>query len=81
MTVFEGGELVARSNFYFQKYMVLNGKKDIKYELRFQTSGKNKLISLSLKLFVEDADIRKNMKKDEANKYSTIARGLKSELS
>jgi hypothetical protein len=44
--------MIVKTNFYFQKYIIFDGKKDSKYELKFQTSGKNKLISLSLKLFV-----------------------------
>jgi len=44
--------LIVKSNFFFQKYIVFNGKKDTKYLIKFQTSGKNKLVSLSVKLFV-----------------------------
>jgi hypothetical protein len=45
--------MIVKSNFFFQKYVLLNGKKDKKYEIKIQTSGNRKLIMLSLKLFVE----------------------------
>lgn len=62
LLVLEGNDLIVKSHFYFQNYVVFNGKKDIKYTIKVQTNGNKKLISLSLKLFVEEADIRKNLK-------------------
>jgi hypothetical protein len=78
MEVFEGNNLIVRSSFFFQKYIVLNGQKDKKYEIRIQTIGKVKLISLSMKLFVETADIHKTLQKDDALKYSLKTKQIKS---
>ena len=44
--------MIVKNDFYFQKYVSFNGKKDAKYELKFQTSGSTKLISLNMKLLV-----------------------------
>lgn len=53
MMVYEGEEMIAKSSFYFQNYVVFNGKKDAKYTIQVLTKGNKKLLSLSLKLFVE----------------------------
>ena len=60
---------------------MFNGKKGVKYTIKIQTNGNKKLLSLSLKLFVEEADISKNLKKKETQKYSLQTQSLKSELS
>ena len=53
MAVYEGEHnMIVRDIFYFQKFIVFNGKKDQKYIIKFQNNGKAKLISLSIKLFV-----------------------------
>jgi hypothetical protein len=59
LAVFEGNNLIVKSTFFFQKYIVLNGQKNKRYEIRIQTQGRPKLVSMSVKLFVESADINK----------------------
>ena len=51
--ILEGNDMIVKSNFFFQNYIVFNGKKGVKYTIKIQTNGERKLVSLSLKLFVE----------------------------
>ena len=56
--IYQGdSNIIVKTSFYFQKYVVFNGINNTKYTLKFQTSGNKKLINLALKLFVETSDI------------------------
>lgn len=34
LTVYEGVDMIVKSSFYFQNYVVFNGKKDVKYTIK-----------------------------------------------
>lgn len=51
--VLEGNDMIVKSTFFFQNYIVFNGKKGVKYTIKIQTNGIKKLVSMNLKLFVE----------------------------
>lgn len=81
LAVYEGDQLIVKSTFFFQKYVVFNGNAHTKYLLKFQTSGNPKLLSLSLKLFVESADIHKVLHKGDAMTHADRTSQLKTSLS
>ena len=45
-------KLIIKNGFFYQKYIVFNGHRHAQYLLRFQTTGRSKLVSMSMKLFV-----------------------------
>lgn len=59
---------------------MFNGNAKSQYLLKFQTSGNQKLVSMSMKVFVENADIDSSLSKSDAKQYSRVTSQMKREI-